>query len=147
MRYRGQVHEVRVPVPTKVFDADALGRLTADFEARYNRRYGRGAAYGQAELEARTYLVRGVGRLVKPQLRPQYLGGEDPAGARSGERAVFFRQLGGFVSTAIYRRDRLEPGNRIRGPAVIEAADTTVLVHPGQEVRVDSWTNIAFERM
>jgi hypothetical protein len=28
---------------------------------------------------------------------------------------------------------------------VIEAVDTTILVHPGQRVRVDEWTNLLFE--
>src|SRR5213078_5182991 len=66
MRYRGQVHEVRVPVPGRALTATDVDAVIADFERRYDRRYGRGAAYGQAGIEARTYLVRGVGALVKP---------------------------------------------------------------------------------
>jgi N-methylhydantoinase A len=150
MRYRGQVHEVRVPVPARPLLAADLDEVIAEFERRYNRRYGRGAAYRQAGVEARTYLVRGIGRLVKPAIQPQPLGAAESPAAQAAEallrqREVFFRELGGFAPTAVYRRERLKPGHRVPGPAVIEAVDTTVLVHPGQTVRVDGWTNLLLE--
>src|SRR5262249_60416326 len=74
LRYRGQVHEVRVPGPPGALDAAAVEGIVAEFERRYDRKYGRGAAYRQAGVEARTYLVRGIGRLVKPLVQPRPLG-------------------------------------------------------------------------
>jgi N-methylhydantoinase A len=145
MRYRGQVHEIRVPIESKKLGADDLDVLKAEFEHRYNLRYGRGASHGEAGIEARTYLVRGVGRLEKPERRPLPIGGEDASGALVGARDVYFRGRE-FVSTAIVRREQLEPGNVVRGPAVIEALDTTVLVHPDQVVRVDGWANLMIEQ-
>ncbi|MGH9918881.1 MAG: hydantoinase/oxoprolinase family protein [Nitrososphaerales archaeon] len=145
LRYRGQVHEVRVPVPAGDLGSTHMDEILADFEQRYNRRYGRGAAYQMAGIEARTFLVRGVGRLLKPEHRPVALGTPDPAAARTGERPVYFRELGGFGPTPIYRREALAPGNVVPGPAIIEAVDTTVLLHPGQNARVDGWTNLLLE--
>lgn len=147
MRYRGQVHEVRVPLAAGELTEAMVTELTADFERRYERRYGRGSSYGEAGVEARTYLVRGTGALVKPEHAARPLGDADPTTARSGERPVYFRSLGGFSPTAIYRRELLQPGNRVDGPAVIEATDTTTLVHPGQQVTVDGFANLLFERM
>ena len=146
LRYRGQVHEVRVPVPPGDLGSAQLDEVLADFERRYNRRYGRGAAYRRAGIEARTFLVRGIGRLLKPEQRPGELGPPDPAAARAGERPVYFRELGGFVPTPVYRREALAPGHVVPGPAVIEAADTTVLLHPGQRARVDGWANLLLEQ-
>ena len=40
----------------------------AEFERRYTRRYGRGTVHARAGIEARTYAVRGIGRLAKPEL-------------------------------------------------------------------------------
>jgi N-methylhydantoinase A len=145
MRYRGQVHEVRVPVPGGDLDEAAMQAVVADFEQRYNRRYGRGAAYQVAGIEARTFLVRGVGRLHKPARTPQPLGSPDAREARIGERDVYFRELDGFASTPVYRREALVAGNVVPGPAVIEAVDTTVLLHPGQQARTDGWTNLILE--
>jgi N-methylhydantoinase A len=145
MRYRGQVHEVRVPVPGGELDAAAMQSVVSDFELRYNRRYGKGAAYQVAGIEARTFLVRGVGRLLKPVQQPQPIGAADPGEARIGERQVYFRELDGFAPTPIYRREALTAGNIVVGPAVIEAVDTTVLLHPGQQARTDGWTNLLLE--
>ena len=145
LRFRGQVHEVRVPVPAGDLGSTHVNEILLDFEQRYNRRYGRGAAYRKAGIEARTFLVRGVGRLLKPQQRPAPPGTSDPAAARTGERPVYFREFGGFAPTPVYRREMLMPGNIVPGPAIIEAIDTTVLLHPGQSARVDGWSNLLLE--
>lgn len=144
LRYRGQVHEVRVPVPGGTLTSSDLDDVLAEFEHRYERRYGRGSTYGEAGIEARTFLVRGVGGLVKPRQVAMPLGDADPSVARAGCRDVYFRQAGGFTSTDVYRREQLAPGNVVVGPAVIEAVDTTTLVHPGQTVRVDGFSNLLF---
>jgi N-methylhydantoinase A len=144
MRYRGQVHEVRVPLPGGKLSTDDLERALDDFERRYERRYGRGSTYGEAGVEARTYLVRGVGTMVKPRQTAQPVGSDDAAPARIADRDVYFRQAGGFVATRVFRRERLTAGNVVTGPAVVEAVDTTTLVHPGQTVAVDGFGNLLF---
>jgi N-methylhydantoinase A len=144
MRYRGQIHEIRVPLASKKLGPEDLEAVRAEFERRYNLRYGRGSSYGEAGIEARTYLVRGVGHLTKPERRPRPIGKADPSSARAGTRDVYFR-TGGFVPVAVFRREQLEPGNVVHGPGVIEALDTTVLLHPGQLARVDGWANLLIE--
>jgi N-methylhydantoinase A len=84
--------------------------------------------------------------LEKPERRPQPLGGQDSSDAVVGVRDVYFKGRG-FAQTSIVRRERLQPGNVVNGPAVIEAIDTTVLVHPDQLVRVDGWTNLMIEQV
>ena len=145
MRYRGQVHEIRVPVPGGTLGQADLDGVMAEFGSRYDRRFGRGATFDEAGIEARTLLVRGIGRVVKPEMRPAPSEGEDPAAARIGEREVFFREMGGFSPTPIFRRVLLRSGNRVVGPAVIEAVDTTIVVHPTQSTRVDEWGSLLFE--
>lgn len=144
MRYRGQVHEVRVPVPDGPLSAESLAITMAEFRRRYNRRYGSGAA-ADAAIEARTFVVRGVGRQAKPELHPAVLGPEDPSPALVSRRQVYFRPLGGFVPTPVYRRELLRPGNGVAGHAVIEAIDTTMVIHPGQRADVDAWGNILLD--
>ena len=61
--------------------------------------------------------------------------GPDAAGAETGRHPVFFD--GQFMTTSIYDRDRLRPGNRIPGPAVVTQRDSTTVVHPGHEGEVD----------
>jgi N-methylhydantoinase A/acetophenone carboxylase len=45
--------------------------------------------------------------------------------------------LGGFRETPVYDFDRLDPGNSIDGPALIEAPDTTYVLEPGWNFRKD----------
>jgi N-methylhydantoinase A len=42
----------------------------------------------------------------------------------------------------VYDGSLLEPGMGFEGPAVVETAGTTVVVHPGNELTVDSYGNI-----
>ena len=48
----------------------------------------------------------------------------------------------GFVPTPVYAADALRPGHRLAGPAVVEAEDTTALIHPGQAAHVDAFGNL-----
>ena len=45
----------------------------------------------------------------------------------------------------MYSAERLRRGNDLTGPALIEAEDTTVLVHPGQRLWVDGFLNLRIE--
>jgi N-methylhydantoinase A len=146
MRFRGQVHEIRVPVPSGTLEPRDLDELMAEFEARYTRRYGKGTAHARAGVEARTYAVRGIGRLARPELALEPLGDPEPGAARLRERDVFFRELSGYTPTAVYSWDRLRPGNVVSGPAVIEAVTTSALVLPSYVARVDGLNNLVLER-
>jgi N-methylhydantoinase A len=46
------------------------------------------------------------------------------------------------VETDIYDRSSLQPGEVLSGPAIIEEAESTVVVHPGYRVQIDSHGNI-----
>ena len=61
----------------------------------------------------------------------------DGRDARAGQRPVYFD--GVWRATHLYARERLRPGDRISGPAlVIEYSSTTVLP-PGCDLRVDGY--------
>ncbi|SVE58640.1 uncharacterized protein METZ01_LOCUS511494, partial [marine metagenome] len=49
---------------------------------------------------------------------------------------------GGTMETAVFEGEKLVPGNSVPGPAIVETADTTVVVHPGQNLLVDQFGNI-----
>lgn len=140
MRYRGQIHEVRVPVPTRVLGESELAQVHATFEDIYNRKYGQGAAYRKAGIEARTYEVRGIGRIPKPEWVRHERGGADAAEALKETREVYFK--GGWQKTPVYAREKLRAGHRLAGPALIEAVDTTVLVPPHMALTIDEYDNM-----
>lgn len=138
LRYQGQVHELRTPVP-ELNGSDSP--LVAAFERLYEEKFGSGAAYRQAGIQALTYTVHGYGTLNQPTLAPEPLGSEEAAQALVERRTVIFADDGG-VEAAVYRADLLRPGNLVPGPAVVEAPTTTTLVHPDQSAAVDGYRNL-----
>jgi N-methylhydantoinase A/acetophenone carboxylase len=71
----------------------------------------------------------------------------DPAAALIGTRPVCWEKGGGLLETPIYDRARLKAGNTVRGPAVVEAADTTYVVRGGWTYMIDQYGNGIFEEV
>ena len=63
-------------------------------------------------------------------------------------RECHYPGIDGAVKTSVYDIAALEEGDVVEGPAVIETTDTTVVVHPGRSLEVDTYGNfeIAFRR-
>lgn len=145
MRYRRQVHEVRVPVPAGPLTASQIEGVLESFERKYEELYGKGAAFREAGIEVITFHVVGRGRTQKPSLPRVESGDPDSSGALKGSRQAYFDRAGGFVDTSIYDFGRLTAGHVVKGPAVIEAPTTTMVVQPGLTARVDPFLNIIIE--
>jgi N-methylhydantoinase A len=143
MRYVKQVFEVSVSTTLERLESAGAEGLEQDFEAAYEALYGQGSGFREAGIELVTLRVTAVGRShIRPTLRRRPLGGADPAAARRGSRAVYWRDLGGFADTPVFDGHRLEPGNRIEGPAMVEERATAIPLHPGQVLEVDEMSNM-----
>src|SRR6266513_133246 len=142
MRHRGQINEVEVMLPEKRLKSALIETLLRRFYTRYEQLYGRGSSYGQARLEVVTLRLRATAATPRPKLSPaRRLSTRISAKAGLGKRAIYWADLKKSASTPIYDGALLAPGNRIKGPAVIETTDTTVVVHPGRSLRVDAFGN------
>ena len=144
IRYVGQSWDLRVPVVAGPFDAAALRRLRADFDALHEQ------TYGYAAPEAPVETVHLAITLSGP--RP-YVGGTDGtdgtaagAGADSGRehggvepvdrRAAYVGSASGLVDVPVHRWEELRRGDAFEGPALIDGADSTAYVAPGFGCRV-----------
>lgn len=142
LRYRGQVHEIPTPVANGKVSEKQVSAVIDDFERRYEQKYGKGTAYKQAGIESRSYRVIGTGHIRTPQLQKQDFAAEDPFQALKEDRPIYFGEFEGFRPTPVFDRDLLKAGNVVNGPAIIEAHDTTVVIHPEQSVSVDGYGNL-----
>jgi N-methylhydantoinase A len=139
MRYRGQGHEIAVALPVRDFthaDRATLGEL---FEAAYRRLYSR--SIPGVDIEILSWVVSlsapAQGRLADAVI-------EQPSAPKpAGQRAVFDTDSGEFVDTPIFWRADLAPGARIAGPAVIAEDETSTVVGPQFEARIDRFGYIA----
>jgi N-methylhydantoinase A len=146
LRYRGQVHEVRVPLGAlRQGVEEAIEGLGDAYRDEYVRLYGEGSALEGWPIEA--IACRVVGRFDPhgQELARHLRAGEGSAKAQKGSRDVYFEELGGFAATPIYDRLRLQTGHRIPGPAVVESPDTAVLLRPGQSAEVDLLLGLAID--
>ncbi|MBI4523342.1 MAG: hydantoinase/oxoprolinase family protein [Deltaproteobacteria bacterium] len=143
MRYRYQVHELNVPLPS---GADAITlqemeELYERFDQLYEKAYGAGSAYREAGKEIITFRVTGIGELRKPDLERTPMEKIDPETAIKGRREVYFEEYPDFIPTPVFDFDRLRPGMEITGPAVIETPITTVVVNPRDRALLDELRN------
>jgi N-methylhydantoinase A len=146
LRYSRQVHEVTTVVRGRTpLDAAAVEALAHDFEALYERKYGKGSAFREAGIEMTQFRVSARGLLERPKLEPIPLGGADPGAARVGRRPIFVEAAGGMQPGDVYDFERLAPGNVIAGPAVIHTPITTIVLQARQRGTVDAYRNVAID--
>ncbi len=135
MSYVGQIHALTVPVETEW----SLARMAQAFEQVYAREYGNTLGAMPKSLVSLKTAVLGVRRQPVSKPAPE---GPPRSATPSGKRPVHF---GHWLETPIFRREQLEPGMRIDGPAVVEQADTTTIIEPGMRARVDGFGNLLVE--
>ena len=136
LRYKGQNHELAVPVADRPFDPAACQEINRAFEAAHTRAYG--FAPEDEPVEFVNLRIRGIGVLEKPEFPALPNGAPGPP---SAHRRVLFNAES-WMETPVYKRSVLAPEQRIAGPAIIEQLDATVPVHPGDHCVVDRWGNL-----
>ena len=138
LRYAGQSYELIVPLSSETIDEATVGALVNDFERQYLRMYGH---TNKTEVEmVNIRCVSYVPVKARDGLRIQAL--EAGAGAVAAERETWFLGLDRAVPSEVLRRECLAPGAEVAGPTIIEQADTTILVYPGQTARVDALNHL-----
>jgi N-methylhydantoinase A len=135
-RYQNQEHSVEVSV-----EDDGMTALKRRFGELYEREY----TYRlDAPMEVVGLHVAAAAQVGKLQPAELPVTGATLARAMRGRRAVDYATEGIHDAT-VYDLEHLEPGMALRGPAVIEDPDTTILLHPTDAATVDRFGNIHIE--
>ena len=140
VKFAGQSFEISMTWPEEPVSDAGREQLSADFVAEYERTYGAGSAWDGFPIELHTARVVASGRTAKPPL-------ESVATSRSEAEAVGERKviLGEKELTAtVYDGAALEPGQELRGLAIVDDVDTTLLVPEGAQLEVDGMRNYVF---
>jgi N-methylhydantoinase A len=140
MRYAGQNYELPVAVPDGPITEATLEALAAGFVRAHQQMYGFVAEEDPVQLV--TFRVEAAGLVRKAAFRPRADAGPDASGAIMGKRDVWLPEAGGFVSCPVYDREKLDCGNRIAGPAIVEQMDATTVILPGMTGQVDPYQNL-----
>lgn len=140
MRYAGQSYELTIDIPENPRDiiADAILAFHRQHEALYGHS-NRTASVEFVNLRT-VHVHRATGRDAEA-LGATRTGTLKPVSSRK----VFFDSYGGFADTPVFDRRDLIGGDRIEGPAIVEQADTTLVIHPRQRASVRPDRSILIE--
>ena len=138
VRYSHQGSEVTVELAARVVDAAALETMIQEFHREHHRLFGFSL---DQPVEIVTLRVTAWGHLESARMAPLSSDLSNPAESLLGQRPVYFGDAGGFVPCNIYDRARLAPGSIIDGPAILENVDSTVVIDPGWQARIDHYGN------
>ena len=129
LRYAGQGYELRVDWSTTVI---------ARFHAMHERLYG--YADPGRQVEVVTLRVLAVARTSKPRQSPAKQHRGDGRPAYIGAHKVF--ENGRWNRGVLYDRERLRPGDRVAGPAVIVELSATTYLPSRWSAAVDGFNNL-----
>ena len=142
MRYRGQSYELTVPLGLPL-DGATLRQAVAEFHGSHEQRYG--YARPEEAVQVVTLRVRGSGPGANPLLPREPAATTAVDETRLADRPVSF-SADGPRDAAYYDRNRLRPGHRFAGPAIVVQFDATTVVPPGWSAEVDELRNLWLHR-
>jgi N-methylhydantoinase A len=133
VRYRGQSFELQLKQPR--------GDIAAAFHRAHRARYG----YAQEEnvVEIVSARLRSNGIVEKLRLRPT----EDQASRKIASPHDFTETYfeGKKVRAAVYHREEIKPGARLRVPCIVAEYSATTLIPEDAKASADSLGNIMIE--
>ncbi len=138
-RYVKQYHEVSFPVAIEAIrtcDADAVA---AAFHEEHGRMYGYSLEDERVPVELINVRVLAVGLTEKPAFAEEPYDGADATAALKGHRPAYIPQERATRRVPVYDGHRTRHGNHIAGPALIEQANTTLLLTAGRECICDKY--------
>jgi N-methylhydantoinase A len=141
LRYRGQEHTIPIAVATARDLTSATAGTRARFDALHDQRYGHAAPDQSIEIVNLRLVVTvprmqdTIGRWLSQPWRQE-------GAAAEQFRPVVFGDAAHPITARILWRPHLATGCEIVGPALIEEANSTTLIWPGDLARIDSMGNI-----
>ena len=133
MRYVGQGHEIAVALPPRALTQADVAEIRAHYDAEYTRFYDRPVPGSDVEILSFAVTVRTVEDAVDPAA-PVHAA---PAPKPVRHHTVRDTATGEVAEWPVYDRDGFVPGAAIQGPAIVAEAETSTLIGPGWNCRMD----------
>jgi N-methylhydantoinase A len=138
LRYTGQGHEIRVDLPAGQLGPTSLAPIRETFERVYSSLFGRTGP--RVPLEAVSWRLIASGPTPPVELRVG--ASSDGASALKGQRLAYFPEWQEHRPVDVYDRYLLAEGKTLRGPAIIEERESTIVVGPDARIEVDAARNV-----
>ena len=130
MRYAGQNYEVEVPLPSADLDAHGWDETLRRFGEVHAQLYGFDLPGEPVEL------INLRVTAISPEPTATFTVAPAPGRPAATDRPVWF-DADGRVPATVLSRALLAAHGPLAGPAIVEEVDSTTLVYPGDEIRVE----------
>jgi N-methylhydantoinase A len=140
LRYVGQGHDVRVPLPDGLLDESRRAEMEARFDAEYARLYGRTPTGNP--VEAMTWRL--IARADDDEIGNAFSAGPgaQPGAIKQTTRAIYLPEDQAMTPVPVFSRYSLPPNFECDGPCVIEERESTTIIGRNATVFIDDHRSI-----
>jgi N-methylhydantoinase A/oxoprolinase/acetone carboxylase beta subunit/N-methylhydantoinase B/oxoprolinase/acetone carboxylase alpha subunit len=136
VRYHKQALEMPIEVDPEELERVGFGPLAERFAEQHERQYA-----FRLDVAAEFVNLRAVALSESDIPHPRLALSQDTGGAGPLRRQRIFHR-GDWVEATVHERERLRPGDRIEGPAIVTQVDSTTVVLPGHWAEIDAFHNL-----
>ena len=140
-RYKNQEHTTEVKLSDGKVSDKQISLIEDEFHNTYEHEYTYRLEMPVELVGIHVVATTEVGKLTMKEMPNQTT---DESEARKGKRKVDYA-LDGIHQAILYDGEKLLPGMKLIGPAIIEDSGATTVIHPGNKVYIDGYTNIHIE--
>ncbi len=143
VRFVHQQHDLPIAIPNEEITERTVAEAEERFRARYFELY---RVKTEDPCRFVNFSVRATGIVPKPRRSTAPAGDGNFGRALKGMRQVYFGEQRDFVQCRVYDRRRLQNGDCLEGPAVLEEPDSTTLCPAGYTITVDPFLNVVLQK-
>jgi N-methylhydantoinase A/oxoprolinase/acetone carboxylase beta subunit len=147
MRYVGQSYEIEVPFPEGEgnITQGIVKEIVKRFHEVHKAVYKHNIPDSPVEFVNLRVVYRQAAQLI-PEPRELDLTDGTEVPPKSFCKA-YFDESQGFFKTPVFERSELKAGQIIKGPAIVEQADTTTVIYPQNIAKVDKFGDLIMTMM
>lgn len=149
MRYGMQYNLTRIISPHLNIGTPADFKDICDkFTEQYAAVYTPEATFPMGGINVECFFLTAYVEIPVPGMRQFEPGGlTPPESARLPYRKAYWSDTQDFRDTSVFAFSELKAGNRIEGPALVEAMETTYVIEPGWRFSLDIFHNAVLEQV
>jgi len=141
MRYLGQEHTVKVPVPNGKWSETDKQTIIEEFHTLHEKNYT--FKLEDSPTEIVNVHVTAYGKVPKPTIGKITRTGT-VADSKKEDRDIYYEHKG-WINTPVYDREKLPSNEVIHGPAVVEEKAAVTVIYENQQLYLDEYGNIIIE--
>lgn len=136
MRYAGMLDDLEVRGSTPEATPATLQELVTRFEESFDKVYARAARSTEFGYQVNRVVLTGYYDGVRPVLPESALGSTTPSPAALKEKRTIYWENARHQAS-VYEMERLQSGNLLQGPCLVESPATTIVVPPDYHLYLD----------